>query len=102
MSLMTGFVIIMIEKAGRFWRKVNPHSFGVYGASQVGKSYLVKDFTIECWNGKHKDNLIYGIIAVIVDPIGIPAFFAYQFHTEYESYFYKCYELRTFYYAYLF
>ena len=43
-----------------------------------GKSYLVKDFTIECWNGKHKDNLIYGIIAVIIYPIGIPAFFAYQ------------------------
>lgn len=40
MSLMTGFVIIMIEKAGRFWRKVNPHSFGVYGASQVGKTTL--------------------------------------------------------------
>ena len=37
---MTGFVIIMMEKAGAFWRRVHAIPFGVYGASQVGKTTL--------------------------------------------------------------
>ena len=37
---MTGFVIIMVEKLGAFWRKVHAIPFGVYGATQVGKTTL--------------------------------------------------------------
>ena len=40
MSLMTGFVIIMAEKIGILWRKIHAVPFGVYGASQVGKTTL--------------------------------------------------------------
>ena len=40
MSLMTGFVILCIEKAGKLWKQINPHPFGVYGATQVGKTTL--------------------------------------------------------------
>ena len=40
MSLMTGFVIIMVEKLGRFWRRVHAIPFGVYGATRVGKTTL--------------------------------------------------------------
>jgi len=40
MSIMTGFVIIMFEKVNKFWKRINPHPFGVYGASQVGKTTL--------------------------------------------------------------
>ncbi len=39
---------------------------------------MVKDFTIECYNGKWNDNLVYGIIGVVVYPIGTPMFFAWQ------------------------
>ena len=40
MSIMTGFVIVCIEQVGLLWKKINPHAFGVYGASQVGKTTL--------------------------------------------------------------
>ena len=40
MSVMTGFVILCIEKIGILWKKINPHPFGVYGATQVGKTTL--------------------------------------------------------------
>ena len=40
MSVMTGFVIIVIEQIGIFWKKINPHPFGIYGATQVGKTTL--------------------------------------------------------------
>ena len=40
MSVMTGFVIICIEQIGILWKKINPHPFGVYGATQVGKTTL--------------------------------------------------------------
>ena len=37
---MAGFIIVMAEKIGRFWRRVHAVPFGVYGASQVGKTTL--------------------------------------------------------------
>ena len=37
---MTGFVIIVAEQIGLLWKKINPHAFGVYGASRVGKTTL--------------------------------------------------------------
>jgi len=40
MSIMTGFVIVCLEQVGLLWKKINPHPFGVYGASQVGKTTL--------------------------------------------------------------
>ncbi len=40
MSLMTGFVIVVIEQLGLLWTKLNPHPFGIYGATQVGKTTL--------------------------------------------------------------
>tara|TARA_R110002051_G_scaffold182532_1_gene252123 strand:- start:7610 stop:8281 length:672 start_codon:yes stop_codon:yes gene_type:complete len=40
MSVMAGFIIVMAEKIGRFWRRVHAVPFGVYGASQVGKTTL--------------------------------------------------------------
>ena len=43
-----------------------------------GKSYLVKDFTIECYAGKWNDYLIYGVIGVLVYPVGIPLLFTIQ------------------------
>ena len=39
---------------------------------------MVKDFTIECYNGQWNDNLVYGILGVAVYPIGTPMFFAWQ------------------------
>jgi len=40
MSIMAGFIIVMAERIGRFWRRVHAVSFGIYGASQVGKTTL--------------------------------------------------------------
>ena len=40
MSLMTGFVIVVMEQLGLLWTKLNPHPFGIYGATQVGKTTL--------------------------------------------------------------
>ena len=40
MSLMTGFVIVVMEQLGLLWTKINPHPFGIYGATQVGKTTL--------------------------------------------------------------
>ena len=40
MSVMTGFVILVIEQIGILWKKINPHPFGIYGATQVGKTTL--------------------------------------------------------------
>jgi hypothetical protein len=40
MSVMAGFVIVVIEKIGLLWKKINPHAFGIYGATQVGKTTL--------------------------------------------------------------
>ena len=40
MSVMAGFAIIIVEQIGLFWKKINPHSFGIYGATQVGKTTL--------------------------------------------------------------
>ena len=38
----------------------------------------MKDFTIECYNGKWNENLVYGIIGVLIYPLGTPMFFAWQ------------------------
>ena len=40
MSIMTAFIIVVAEKIGAFWNKVHSIPFGVYGASQVGKTTL--------------------------------------------------------------
>jgi GTPase SAR1 family protein len=40
MSVMTGFVILVVEQIGILWKKINPHAFGIYGATQVGKTTL--------------------------------------------------------------
>ena len=40
MSVMTGFVILVVEQIGILWIKINPHAFGIYGATQVGKTTL--------------------------------------------------------------
>lgn len=40
MSLVAGFAIVCVEAAGAFWRKVHAINFGVYGASEVGKTTL--------------------------------------------------------------
>jgi len=40
MSVMTGFVIIMAEQIGLLWKKLHAVSFGVYGATKVGKTTL--------------------------------------------------------------
>ena len=40
MSVMTGFIILVIEQVGILWKKINPHAFGIYGATQVGKTTL--------------------------------------------------------------
>ena len=40
MSLMTGFVILMAEQVSLFWKKVHAIPFGVYGATQVGKTTM--------------------------------------------------------------
>lgn len=40
MSVMAGFAIVVVEQIGLFWKKINPHSFGIYGATQVGKTTL--------------------------------------------------------------
>ncbi len=40
MSVMTGFAIVIIEQITLFWKKINPHAFGVYGATEVGKTTL--------------------------------------------------------------
>ena len=37
---MTGFVIIMAEQIGLLWKKLHAVSFGVYGATKVGKTTL--------------------------------------------------------------
>ena len=40
MSLMTGFTILMFEKINALYQRLHAISFGVYGASQVGKTTL--------------------------------------------------------------
>jgi len=40
MSIMTGFVILMAEQIGLLWKKYHALPFGVYGATQVGKTTL--------------------------------------------------------------
>ena len=40
MSLMTGFVILMAEQVSLFWKKVHAIPFGVYGATQEGKTTM--------------------------------------------------------------
>ena len=61
MSVMTGFIILVIEQVGILWKKINPHAFGIYGATQVGKTTLhhqlrtrgeVPNQTTNSWKGK--------------------------------------------------
>lgn len=40
MSVVAGFAIVCLEAAGAFWRKAHAINFGVYGASEVGKTTL--------------------------------------------------------------
>jgi len=40
MSLMAGFIIVFAEKIGKLWNRLHSIPFGVYGASQVGKTTL--------------------------------------------------------------
>ena len=40
MSLMAGFIIVVAENLGKLWRRVHSVPFGVYGATQVGKTTL--------------------------------------------------------------
>jgi len=40
MSLMAGFIVVMAESLGRIWNRVHSVPFGVYGATQVGKTTL--------------------------------------------------------------
>ena len=40
MSLMAGFIVVMAESLGRLWNRVHSIPFGVYGATQVGKTTL--------------------------------------------------------------
>ena len=40
MSLMTGFTILMFEKLNALYQRLHAIPFGVYGASQVGKTTL--------------------------------------------------------------
>ena len=40
MSLMAGFIIVVAENLGKLWRRVHSIPFGVYGATQVGKTTL--------------------------------------------------------------
>lgn len=40
MSVMAGFVIVVAESIGRLWNRMHAIPFGVYGASQVGKTTL--------------------------------------------------------------
>jgi len=40
MSLMAGFIVVMAESIGRIWNRVHSIPFGVYGATQVGKTTL--------------------------------------------------------------
>ena len=40
MSLMAGFIVVVAESLGRLWNRVHSVPFGVYGATQVGKTTL--------------------------------------------------------------
>lgn len=40
MSLMAGFIVVVAESLGRLWNRVHSIPFGVYGATQVGKTTL--------------------------------------------------------------
>ena len=40
MSLMAGFIVVVAESLGRIWNRVHSIPFGVYGATQVGKTTL--------------------------------------------------------------
>lgn len=40
MSVMAGFVILVAEGIGKMWNRMHAISFGVYGASKVGKTTL--------------------------------------------------------------
>jgi len=39
-SVVAGFAIVFIEALGAFWKRVHAINFGVYGASEVGKTTL--------------------------------------------------------------
>jgi hypothetical protein len=47
-----------------------------------GKSYLTKDFTIECFSGEWNHILPFAIVFTLVYPIGIPIVFAYKLWTR--------------------
>ena len=40
MSVIAGFAIVCLEAIGSFWKKFHAINFGVYGASEVGKTTL--------------------------------------------------------------
>ena len=40
MSLMAGFAIVVVEAVGKLYSKLHAINFGVYGATQVGKTTL--------------------------------------------------------------
>jgi len=40
MPLMAGFIVVVAESLGRIWNSVHSIPFGVYGATQVGKTTL--------------------------------------------------------------
>ena len=42
-----------------------------------GTNYMTKDFRITCFEGKWSTYLPFGILAVAVYPLGIPAYFAH-------------------------
>ena len=40
MSVMAGFIIVVAESIGRLWNRLHSIPFGIYGATQVGKTTL--------------------------------------------------------------
>ena len=43
-----------------------------------GKSYLVADSSVECYNDTHRSYVIYAGMMILLYPIGIPAYYAYH------------------------
>ena len=47
-----------------------------------GKYFLVKDFRIECFGVQWSEALVVAIIALLLYPLGIPAYFTYQLYSH--------------------
>lgn len=47
------------------------------GLGSEDKSYLVKDYSVECYTEKHRSFQVYAIFVLLLYPVGIPMFYAF-------------------------